>query len=59
MKKLCLQFWKCIIVMFQLGHDLALWVFLFATCLDSEAFAFSSKSVEILDHCTTCFVRVN
>ena len=38
--------------MFQLAHDfthLALqWLFLYATCLDSEPFHFASKSVEFL-----------
>ena len=51
-KKLYLEFWKCIIVMFQLAHDFthfsSQWLFLCATVLDSEPSHFTSKSVEIL-----------
>ena len=50
-KKLRLELWKCIIVMFQLNHyftNLAIQqVFLFAICLDSEPLRFAFKSVEI------------
>ena len=39
-------------VMFQLGHDFThlacQWIFLCATCLDSEPMNFASKSVEFL-----------
>ena len=52
MKNLSLEFWKCIIVMFQLAHDFThlacQWLFLCATCLDSEPFHFASKSVAFL-----------
>ena len=52
MKNLSLEFWKCIIVMFQLAHDFThlacQWLFLCATCLDSEPLHFASKSVEFL-----------
>ena len=52
LKKLSLEFWKCIIVMFQLAHDFThlawQWLFLCATFLDSEPFHFASKSVEFL-----------
>ena len=38
--------------MFQLGHDFThltcQWLFLFATCLDSEPMHFASKSVKFL-----------
>ena len=51
-KKLCSEFWECIIVMFQLAHDFtylaSLWLFLCATFLDSEPLHFASKSVEFL-----------
>ena len=51
MKKLCLEFWKCIVVMFQLAHDFtplaSQWVFVCAVCLDSEPLHFASKSLEI------------
>ena len=49
---LSLELWKCIIVMFQLAHDFTYfasqWLFLCASCLDSEDFHFALKSVEIL-----------
>ena len=52
LKKPSLEFWKCIIVMFQLAHDFThlawQWLFLCATYLDSEPFHFASKSVEFL-----------
>ena len=52
MKKLSLEFWECILVMFQLGHDFThlafQWLFLCATFLDSEPLHFSSKSLEFL-----------
>ena len=51
-KKPSLEFWKCIIVMFQLGHDFthlaSQWLFLCVTCLDSEPLHFASKRVEFL-----------
>ena len=51
LKKLRLELWKCIIVMFQLNHyftNLAIQqVFPFAICLDSEPLRFAFKSVEI------------
>ena len=51
MKKLSLEFWKCIIVMFQLGHDFThlayQWLLLCARCLYSKPLHFASKSVEI------------
>ena len=51
-KKLSSELWKCIIVVFQLAHDFthlaSEWLFLCATCLDSEALHLASKSVEIL-----------
>ena len=47
-----LQPWKCIIVTFQLAHDFthlaSQWLFLCATCLNSEPLHFASKSVEFL-----------
>ena len=50
-KKLRLELWKCIIVMFQLNHyftNLAIQiVFLFAICLVWEPLRFAFKSVEI------------
>ena len=50
-KKLSLEFWKCIIVMFQLAHDFtslaSQWVFVCAACLDSQPLHFASKSLEI------------
>ena len=50
-KKLRSEFWKCIIVMFQLGHDFTHLayqsLFLCATCLYWEPLYFASKSVEI------------
>ena len=56
-KKLSLEFWKCIIVMFQLAHDFTYlayqWLFLCATCLDSEPLHFAWKSVEIF-HASLC-----
>ena len=50
-KKLSLEFSKCIIVMLQLGHHFThlayQWLFLCATCLYSKPLHFASKSVEI------------
>ena len=52
LKKLGSEFWKCIIVMFQLGHDFthlaSQWLFLCVTLLDSEPLHLTSKSVEFL-----------
>ena len=51
-KKLSLEFWKCILVMFKLAHDFTHFasksLCACATCLDSEPLHFASKSVEIL-----------
>ena len=51
-KKLSLEFWKCIIVMFEFGLDFthlaSQWVFLCGTCLNSEPLDFASESVEVL-----------
>ena len=50
-KELSSEFYKCIIVMFQLGHDFThlayQWLFVCASSLYSEPLQFASKSVEI------------
>ena len=50
-KELSSEFYKCIIVMFQLGRDFThlayQWFFVCATSLYSEPLYFASKSVEI------------
>ena len=50
-KKLSLEFFKCIVVMFQLAHDFrhlaSKWLSSCTSCLDPEPFHFASKSAEI------------